>query len=160
MRRIFVVAAAAVLAFPAVVQAQSSASANLTVSADVIKALTFSATTATLPFNQRAASTTATISPSAGATFTADGQASQAVTVTFSGGSLTGTGPALTFTPNVEGSSNGTSGWGAVTHNGSINLSGAGTYFFRVGGSITIPSNQTAGTYSGTWTLQIAYTGL
>jgi hypothetical protein len=161
MRRIALVAlaAAATLALPAGLHAQNSAAMN--VSVDVIAGLTVTNTGGDLDFSTRAPGTMATIAAASGITFTASGQASQNVTLTYTSALLNGPGAALTFTPSVIGGATNAAGSASEQLSGSVfGLSGAGDYYFWVGGSIVIPMGQAAGTYEGEWTLSLAYTGL
>jgi hypothetical protein len=160
MRRIALVAlaAAATLALPAGLDAQE---ATMNVSVDVIAGLTVTNTGGDLDFLTRAAGTTATVAAGSGITFTAGGQPGQNVTLSYSTATLTGTGADLTFTPSVIGGETSVVGSALPRTSGeAFDLSSAGDYFFWVGGSIVIPVGQTAGTYSGSWTLSLAYTGL
>jgi hypothetical protein len=160
MRRIALVAlaAAATLALPAGLHAQE---ATMNVSVDVIAGLTVTNTGGDLDFGTRAANTTATVAAGSGITFSATGQASQNVTLSYSTATLTGPGTALTFTPSVIGGETDVSGSATALPSASaFDLSSTGAYYFWVGGSIVIPMGQVAGTYSGSWTLSLAYTGL
>jgi hypothetical protein len=160
MRRIALVAlaAAATLALPAGLHAQE---ATMNVSVDVIAGLTVTKGPGDLDFSTRAPGTMATIAAVNGITFTATGQASQNVTLTYTSAVLNGPSTALTFTPSVIGGATNAVGSASERLSGSVfGLSGAGDYYFWVGGSIVIPAGQAPGTYSGDWTLSLAYTGL
>jgi hypothetical protein len=88
---------------------------------------------------------TCTGSPTAGA-FTATGQASTAVTLSFStGDTLTGPGTAM--------------GLGSFTNNagGSPSIGAGGTLAFAVGASLAVGANQTPGSYTGTYTVTVNY---
>ena len=83
-------------------------------------------------------------SPAAG-TFTASGDASTAVTISFTNGSLTGPGTAMTLNN--------------FTHDagGSPTTNGTGDLTFNVGADLVVGANQTAGAYSGTYTVTVNY---
>ena len=83
--------------------------------------------------------------PAAGA-FSATGDASTAVTISFSSGdTLTGTGTAMPL--------------GTFTHDagGSPAFDGTGNLAFNVGANLTVNASQAAGSYSGTYTLTVDY---
>ncbi len=148
--------------------AQSSASTSVPLSATVIQGLSLTVSGA-LSFGAIVAGATPAPSLSAqtnpGAPLiTIAGNGSQAVTVTFSTATLTGPGTSLTFTPSVYGSnsSSNQSGSTQVTSGGAVTLSGTsgsqGNYYLWLGGSLNaIPTNQTPGSYSGTWTISVNY---
>lgn len=83
-------------------------------------------------------------SPAAGA-FTASGDASTAVTISFTAGSLTGPGTAMTLNN--------------FTHDagGSPTTDGTGNLAFNVGADLVVGASQTAGAYSGTYTVTVNY---
>lgn len=83
-------------------------------------------------------------SPAAG-TFTASGDASTAVTISFTGGSLTGPGTAMTLSN--------------FTHDagGSPALDGTGNLTFNVGADLGVNLSQASGAYSGTYTVTVNY---
>lgn len=83
-------------------------------------------------------------SPAAGA-FTASGDASTAVTISFTDGSLTGPGTAMTLNNFTHDAG------GTPTTNGSGDLT------FNVGGDLVVNATQTAGAYSGTYTVTVNY---
>ena len=167
MKKLILVAAM-VLGFAAMSFAQSSASANVTVSAAVIKGLTLSVSPATLGFGTVVAGTTPTAlsaqTNGSAPMFTLTGDGGHAVTVTYTTASLTGPGPALTFTPSVYGdqSSANQATSTNVTSGSTVTLTGtspaAGNYYFWLGGDLgAISPTQTAGSYSGTFTFNVAY---
>jgi Mat/Ecp fimbriae major subunit len=98
-------------------------------------------------------STSGTITPAAGfvflgapaaGAFTATGAASQPAVVTFStGDTLTGPGTAMPL--------------GTYTQNAPATFNAAGNLTFNVGATLTVNANQTAGAYSGTYTVTVNY---
>jgi hypothetical protein len=83
-------------------------------------------------------------SPAAG-TFTASGDASTAVTISFTAGSLTGPGTAMTLNN--------------FTHDagGSPATDGTGDLTFNVGADLAVNASQASGAYSGTYTVTVNY---
>jgi hypothetical protein len=83
-------------------------------------------------------------SPAAGA-FTASGDASTAVTISFTAGSLTGPGTAMTLNN--------------FTHDagGSPTTDGSGDLAFNVGADLVVNAAQASGAYSGTYTVTVNY---
>jgi hypothetical protein len=83
-------------------------------------------------------------SPAAG-TFTASGDASTAVTISFTAGSLTGPGTAMTLNN--------------FTHDagGTPTTDGTGDLTFNVGGDLVVNAAQASGAYSGTYTVTVNY---
>jgi len=82
--------------------------------------------------------------PAAGA-FTASGDATTAVTISFTAGSLTGPGTAMTLNN--------------FTHDagGSPTTDGTGDLTFNVGADLVTNAVQTSGAYSGTYTVTVNY---
>jgi hypothetical protein len=154
-----------VLALPGALNAQTSASQNLTVDATVIKALTLTKVTAgNLSYGLIAQGTTETVAATAAGAikFQANGEVSTGVSVTFAAATLSNGGNTMTFTPAVNGYASDTQGSSsAVTSGSSVTLDATtGDYFLWVGGSITAGGAQATGAYSGTFTLSVAYTGV
>jgi Domain of unknown function (DUF4402) len=147
--------------------AQTSANTNVTINATVIQGLTLSVSGGPLNFGTIVAGTTpASISAqSSSVLFTASGNGGSTVTVTYSNVTLSGpSGATLNFTSSVYGSSSssGQSSSSNVPSSSTINLSGttgsAGYYYLWLGGNLgSIPSNQTPGAYSGTFTMTVNY---
>lgn len=104
------------------------------------------ATTVTVDLADTASSLDgAGIVPASGALsgdFTVNGNGTLAIAVTYTAGSLTGPGPAMA----VSG----------FTDNAPANLTG-GTATFQVGADLAVGANQTAGGYSGTYTITVNY---
>jgi hypothetical protein len=97
--------------------------------------------------------------------FTASGQDGEKIDVTFSDATLNGTGSDLTFTPDVYGSTTdegatATTSGSEVTSGSSVTMSASGDYYFWVGGQIPISDGQQQGEYTGTFTLNVAYTNM
>lgn len=159
------VAVMALVAVPALASAQGSASANMTVSATIIKALTLTKVSAgNLDFGTVAAGTSPSIAANGTSAikFQANGQANTSITVTFAAATLTRGGgtETVTFTPSVTSfdSDVQASGVGVATGNTASLNATTGDRFFWVGGNLgAIPAGQVAGTYTGTWTLSVAY---
>lgn len=147
--------------------AQNSASTNVTINATVIQGLTLAVSGGPLNFGTIVAGTTAAAISAQSSTvlFTVTGNGGGSVTVTYSGVTLNGPGGAtLAFTPSVSGSasSGGQGSSTSVSSGSSITLSGstgsAGNYYLWLGGSLgSIPSNQTPGSYTGTFTMSVNY---
>ncbi len=141
--------------------AQSSASANVTVQAKVIAALSITPTSATLNFGDVAQGTSPVIAPASGIAFTVAGEPNHAATLTYNA-TATLNGPSsstLTFTANVIGNTtNSTLGAASLSSGTSITLSGSGNYYIWLGGSLgSILANQTTGQYSGALTITVSY---
>ncbi len=165
MRRALLSLAAVLALVPARASGQSSASANLTVQATVIKALTLVKVSAgNLDYGLVAQGTTETVAASsAGAIqFKANGEPSTPISVTYANATLTNGANTMTFTPAVIGFNTNTQGSAAaVASGGTVTLDATtGDYYFWVGGSITASATQAPGAYSGTFTLSVAYTGV
>jgi hypothetical protein len=96
----------------------------------------------------------------------AAGARNNGITVTYSSTSTLndGSGNTLTFTPSVYGSTSSTDQAGStpVSSGSRVTLTGlrrgTGYYYFWLGGDLgTIPLNQPAGNYNGTFTLSVSY---
>lgn len=159
------VAVMALVAVPALASAQNEATAQMNVTANIIKALTLTKVSAgDLDFGTVAAGTSPSIAPaSANAIkFQANGQANTAISVTFNTATLTRGGgtETVTFTPSVTSfdADVQASGTAVATSNTRTLHATTGDRFFWVGGNLgAIPAGQVGGTYTGTWTLSIAY---
>ena len=93
--------------------------------------------------------------------FNATGEEEEDITVTYSNTTLTGPGAALTFVPSVISGESTDQATASEASSGTSNLTlTSGTHYFWVGGSVNVPSGQTQGNYSGTFTLNIEYTNL
>ncbi len=148
--------------------AQTSASTNVTVQADVILGLTISVSPSALNYGYVVAGSTPPLVLPAKAgvpEFTITGNPGSSVYFGWSGTiSLTGPGTDLIFTPAFAGNNTGTQSGSTTISSGSSNTyllnSPGGNYYVWLGGSLAaIPSNQTVGTYSGTLTLTVTYAG-
>jgi len=140
--------------------AQSSASANVTVQAKVIAALSITPTSATLNFGDVAQGTSPAIDAASGIAFTVAGEPNHTATLTYNSTATLHqtTGSAtLTFTANVIGNTtNSTSG--AASFPSSITLNGSGNYYIWLGGNLgNIPATQTTGQYTGSYTITVSY---
>ncbi len=83
-------------------------------------------------------------SPAAG-TFTASGDASTAVTISFTSGSLTGPGTAMTLDSLVHDAG------------GTPTTDGSGDLTFNVGADLSVNATQATGSYTGTYTVTVNY---
>ncbi len=83
-------------------------------------------------------------SPAAG-NFTASGDATTAVTISFTGGNLTGTGADMALS--------------TFTHDagGTPTTDGSGDLVFNVGADLAVGASQVADTYTGTYTVTVVY---
>lgn len=161
MRKFQVLIAAALLAIPAVASAQS---ANATINARVYKALTVTATQATLDLGIaiQGAGTTLTVQPTAAgaAAFAINGQAATAITVTEPASATLANGAAtLTFNPlwaHGATSTQASQTAGAIT---GATLNATGDYYVWLGGSVNTTAVTAAqtGTFTGTITLSVSY---
>ncbi|MGH7475056.1 MAG: DUF4402 domain-containing protein [Longimicrobiales bacterium] len=142
--------------------AQSSASANASVTATIIKGLTLTKNNdlsfGTVAANTGANSVNAQSSANA-AKFTADGEADTGITVSWTApATLTdGTNTIAVTSIEVYGQDADTQGASAsLTSGGTVTLNGSGGYYFWVGGAINVGAVP-AGTYSGTFSMTVAY---
>ncbi len=155
------------LGIAGVASAQSSANQTVTINGTVIQAITLSVSTSTLSLGNMVAGTpppsiSATTSP---VMFTLTGNGSSVVSVTFSPVTLSGpSSSSLTFTPTVVGDSVSANQASAspISTGATVTLSGSNyssaNYYFWLGGSVaSLPSAQTPGAYTGTFTLQVTY---
>lgn len=165
MKKLMLVAAM-VLGFAGMSFAQSSGTQGINMSVDVISALTFTSH-GDMSFGPVGAGTGAvTLNPAsttAGQTagyFTVNGQSNQPITVTYTPPTtlISGTNSVplslalIGFNTNTVGSATGVSSGTQVTLDAT-----SGDYYFWLGGTVTVASGQAAGTYTGTFTLQVAY---
>lgn len=145
--------------------AQVSADANVT--ASIIQGLTITNVGgSSIDFGEIVTSTSAqnpTVDPNNGANFEVTGESNHDITVTFNNVTLDDGGSnTMVFTPSVEhtGTSSTYSSGTAVTSGGTVNLgdvSGTGTLYLWAGGSLAVGANQATGSYSGTFTVTVAY---
>lgn len=157
----------AILATTGMAFGQNSASQDVAISGNVLQAIQLSVNNATLSLGTMVAGTAGpSISATSSSTmFTLTGNGTSTINVTFNPVTLTGSnGGTLTFTPTIVGdaSSANQSGAAALTSPGTVVLGGtnysAANYYFWLGGDIgNVPAAQTPGTYSGTFTLTVAY---
>ncbi len=173
MKKLMLVAAM-VLGTAAMSFAQSSVNGAVTVTANVIQALSISPTSSTLALGDVAIGTTPYVDPQGKTTtgtsatpilFTVTGQAGHAVTVSYptsvSMNQPTGSAT-LTFTPAVSGTNaSGSQGSSNVFSGGSSTgqtLSSGGNYYVYVGGGTsTLAPGTTLGSYSGTFDVTVTY---
>jgi len=143
--------------------AQTSANSSASVSIYLAKGLSITNVDASIDFLEyvaagEAGSASVTVGSSAGANFKVSGEAAKNVTVTYSNATLTNGTDNLTFVPDVDetGSNASYSGASNITSGNTASLN-AGDLYLWIGGDITIPSNVSAGTYTGTFNFTVAY---
>jgi Mat/Ecp fimbriae major subunit len=153
-------------------QAQSSSSASATATATVVQPIQITATTSTLDFGQVAASAagggTVTLNPATNAITTTGSVTAFSSTGTAAAFTVTGLSGAnyqLSFSPGstitlTSGANSMSLALSADVNNGSVltnlPLTG-GSQTVKVGGALTLGSNQAAGNYSGSFTLTAQY---
>lgn len=157
--------------------AQSSANTNANVNIALIRGLTITTTgTNTLNFGEVVVTTSSqnvSITNENGQKFLVTGHPNRATTVTYSSSATLnnnawvgvngGTQSTITFTTNTAdetGSSSTYTGPEELESGEQINLpnvSGIGTLYLWIGGSIAIPANQPQGDYVGTINVSVAY---
>lgn len=167
MRRFaLALAVGALFTLPAQARAQTSRSATAAVSASIVTALTMGAPT---PLNFGAITAngttqTVTVRPTdaGAAAFTATGQLNTPITVTWTTPAALNDGAGHTMAVNsvsVSGLNTNAQGSAtALTSGGTVTLDATtGRYYFWVGGQISVGPSQPAGTYTTTFTLNVAY---
>ncbi|MCF6268512.1 MAG: DUF4402 domain-containing protein [Melioribacteraceae bacterium] len=157
------VVALATLLFSSNVFAQTSASSSASVSIYLAKGLSITNVDASIDFLEyvaagQAGSASVAVGSAAGANFKVSGEAAKNVTVTYGNSNLTNGTDNLTFVPDVAETG------ASATYSGASNLlSGntaslnTGDLYLWIGGDITIPSNVSEGTYTGTFNFTVAY---
>lgn len=163
-----------VLLLSAPIFAQSSASANATVTANLKKGLSISQVGGSLAYGEiilTGSAQTPAITPEDGVSFLVIGHPNKDITVTFSSVTLDndawvtangGSNGTMTFTPEVEhtGENSTYTGATAVTSGNAytlVNVSGNGNLYLWTGGEIGIGAAQAHGDYTGTFTMSVAY---
>ncbi|MCA1801227.1 MAG: DUF4402 domain-containing protein [Rhodothermaceae bacterium] len=160
MKRFITVMVCAVIAlfYTDVVTAQTNASA--TVTANVLSTLqvTNLAGNQILDFGDVSPVSTETIPFSSGVDFRISGASNVPVVVTFTAPTeLTGPGAPIGFTAEFEGSETNIIGsTSSVVSGAERTLNADGNHFLWLGGEITV-GNVLPGTYSGTFTVTVAY---
>jgi hypothetical protein len=164
MRKALVLLALVAIAIPTglVAQATSAVSAA-TVDATVIRSLSLTKLSpGNLSFGLAAQGTSksANYRANGAAQFRALGQVSTVVDVSFGTAALAGGSYVLTFTPTVAGGATANKTSASVLVSGADITLGAtaGDYFFFIGGVLEVPLDAPPGSYSGAWTLTLAYT--
>jgi hypothetical protein len=140
----------------------ASATAQVTLAVNVAPALTKNRDMSFGTVNQGV--TSATVNPvtdgNKAAMFTLSASANTPVTVTYTTTDLTSGPNVISFNSggvlsgnnvNVQASST------SVPTNSTVTTNGTGYYYFWAGGTATLAINQPAGTYSGSFTLQVSY---
>jgi hypothetical protein len=94
--------------------------------------------------------------------FSVTGFSTAQFSISTSNATLTGPGTAITFTPTLygNGTDNAAAATSGVTSGTLVDDAGTGKYFIYVGGSVAVPAGQTVGAYSGTVTVDVAYTSI
>jgi hypothetical protein len=159
MKRFITVMVCAVIAlvYTDVVTAQS-ANANVTVNVQSTLQITNLAGTQILDFGDVSPSSTASIPFSSGVDFRISGASNVPVVVTFTAPiELTGPGAPIGFTADFQGSDTNIIGTTSDVLSGEErDLNADGNHFLWLGGDITV-GNVLPGTYSGTFTVSVAY---
>jgi hypothetical protein len=154
--------------------AQSSANATANVSASLKHGLSITNVGGDIDFGEIILTGSAqnpSITPGSGTSFLVTGQPNSSVTVTFADVTLDnnawvttngGTNGTMTFTSAMEetGTSSTYTGANAITSGSSqtlTNVSGLGTLYLWLDGSLSIAANQPNGDYTGTFTVTVAY---
>lgn len=163
MKKLMLVAVM-VLGFAGSSFAQMNASQLINVDVSILKALTITTYGDASFGNTYAGVGSITLTPATPAsgqtagTFAVNGEPGRTITVSYLYTSPTVTGAAVTYTPSIVGLNTNTQA-SAATFGPSVSLDATtGDYYFWVGGTMTgITASAVSGTYSGTFTLQIAY---
>ncbi len=142
--------------------AQSSASDNVQVTANILAGLSIQHISGNLDFGNivvTGSPQNPSKTPDNGAVFEVTGNNNTAVTVTFNNVTLTnGATGSMTFTPSVEHTTVNTyTSPTSVTSGNQITLTATGKGWLWVGGSLAVAANQETGSYSGTFTISVAY---
>ena len=174
LKTISAVALAAIL-FTSTLYAQASASATAAVAAQLSKGLAVSNVGGNLDFGETiltGGASSPSITNQNGANFEVLGHPNRNVTITFNTVNLTndawntsmggGVNDVLVFTPTMDetGSSAAYAGAVAVISGNTLplpNVTGTGTLYLWVGGSIAIGAAQEHGDYVGTFQVDVAY---
>ncbi|MFZ1082531.1 MAG: DUF4402 domain-containing protein [Candidatus Kryptoniota bacterium] len=173
MKKLAIIAAL-VIAFTSMTYAQKSGTQNITINAKIIQGLVLSGLTGSLNFGDPVTHTTVkgaltaadsviNVSSDARAVnFQATGDGGQSITVTYPATLALGT---ITFTPTTQWTSSTTQSGGTSFASGaSFSLGGslysASTRYIWLGGSLAGVAVAAPGTYTGTFTFTVAYTGL
>ena len=155
---------------PSSLMAQTSSSSNVTLTATVVQPVSITSSAGSdgagdIDFGLVLAHSNNSINPNTSASaglYTVGAAAGMAMTVTFTSPALSlsdGAGNTLTFTPQIVGDKLSTSQSTASTVNSGaqIVMSGTGSYYMWLGGSVNVPTGQAGGTYTGTFNLTVSY---
>lgn len=157
------VVALATLLFSSNVFAQDFANASTPVTISLIKGLSMSVEDGSISFTEGVAGRSETISVSAGtasgAMFKVMGHEGRDVTLDFTNTPLSNGVSSLTFEPAVEYTTTSSySGASTRADNTTVALHNTnGDAYLWVGGSIDVDGSETAGNYTGSFTLSVAY---
>ncbi len=157
-------AAAMVLGFAGMSFAQLTANATANLKLQIVASMSMNVS-GSVNFGSFATTTSGTesVTPASGALFTVSGTpgASFAVTLPSSSTTLSNGTTSITFTPTLEASVDGTTNSGTPSTGSAYTLGSSGTnsgkYYFLLGGSVTLGGSETAGAYTGTYTLTATY---
>lgn len=90
--------------------------------------------------------------------FTLTGEGDANILVSWTKNDLDGPGADIVFAPSVSyGATDASFGGTIITSGSTQQIDAGGTNYFWVGGTITVASNQVAGTYEGDFTLTVEY---
>ena len=160
MKRFITVMVCAVIAlvYTDVVTAQVSANANVTVNVQSTLQVSNLTGIQTLDFGDVAPNNSYSIPFASGVDFLISGASNVPVLVTYiAPASLTGSGAPIGFTPVFEGStSNDPGATSAVSSGANRTLNADGNHYLWLGGTITV-GNILPGTYTGQFTVTVAY---
>jgi hypothetical protein len=178
MKKLAIVAAL-VIAFTSMTYAQKNGSVPVTVNANIVQGLVLGAISGPLNFGNNASHTIvlgavaladtviAVASDARAVNFKVTGDGGQSISVTYPAtGTLAGSvSGSLTFTPQTQWTTSTTQTGGTSFVSGaSIPLSGssytAASKYVWLGGTLASPSAAAPGTYTGTFTITVAYSGL
>ncbi|MEG8947909.1 DUF4402 domain-containing protein [Rosettibacter firmus] len=152
----------AILAFFFTVTTNYAQSASVQVSANILAALSIQHISGNLDFGNivvTGSPQTPTKTPDNGALFEVTGNNNTPVTVTFNNVTLSNGGSgSMTFTPDVEHTTSSSySGATPISSGNQVTLTSGGKAWLWVGGSLAVAADQEPGSYSGTFTISVAY---
>ena len=141
------------------VTASQTANANLTVNAGISLTVTGGVVFGTVVQGQGSVVNAATAAVANVAAFTTAAAPSTAMTVTYSNTTLANGANTLTWTPSLVGTNNAANRATApvISTGGSATTSATGNFYFWLGGTVSTVTATPSGTYSGTFTLTVAY---
>lgn len=164
MKKLMLVATM-VLGFAGMSFAQLTANASANLKLQIVTAMSMSVN-GSVNFGSFATATNGTesVAPASGAVFTVSGTPGASFTVTLpvaTSYNLSNGTTTITFTPTLEASVDGTTNSGTPSTGSAYTLGSSGTnsgkYYFLLGGSVTLGGSESAGAYTGTYTLTATY---